>query len=162
MFDSPHEYKLLIPVLVNRGDSMVDRNVVLGVFWLVSLLMLAIPLWILISANLPLELGLGIFAGMQLAGLAFYIPLFLCHKNRGFRATSDGDSFSWAIFRRKEISWSSVTRASVLNSRKQVNENPSISFQLEVENRKKAVIIHFEAKSGKQFEQELKNRSKLL
>lgn len=162
MSDLPHEYKLLVPVLVNRGDSMVDRNVVLGVLWLVSLMLLVIPLWILISANLPMGLGLGIFAGMQLAGLAFYIPLFLCHKNRGFRAASDGDSLCWAIFRRKEISWSSVTRASVLNRRKQVNENPSISFQLEVENRKKPVIIHFEAKSGMQFKEELKNRSKLL
>ena len=141
---------------------MVDRNVVLGVLWLVSLMMLAIPLWILISANLPIELRLGIFAGVQLAGLAFYIPLFLCHKNRGFRATSDGDSFAWALFRRKEISWSCVTRATVLNRRKQPNENPSISFKLEVENRKKPVVIHFEAKSGMQFEQELKNRSKLL
>ena len=162
MSDSSQEYKILIPVLVSRGNSMVDRNVVLAVLWLVSLMMFAIPLWILISANLPLALGLGIFAGMQLAGLAIYIPLFLCYKNRGFRATSDGNLFSWAIFRKKEFSWNTVTRASILNRKRQLNEYPSIGFQLELENRKKAVIIHFEAKSGREFEQELKDRLKLL
>ena len=152
----------MLPVLVNRGDSLVDRNVVLAVLWLVSVMMFAIPLWILLSADLPLELGLGIFAGMQLAGLAFYIPLFLCHKNRGFHAVSDGDSFSWAIFRRKEISWRSVSRASILNRRKRVDETPSISFQLEVGNMRKPLKLHFEAKSGGMFEHELKQRSILF
>ncbi len=109
---------------------MIDRNVVLAVLWIVSVMMLGIPLWILLSANLPLGLGLGIFMGMQLAGLPFYIPLVLCHKNNGFRATSDGDSFSWAIFRRKTISWSTVTQASVTGRRQERDVNPSLSFHL--------------------------------
>ncbi len=162
MTDSQIEYRLLIPVITSRGNSMIDRNVVLGVLWIVSVMMLAIPLWILFSANLPIGLGLGIFAGMQLAGLAFYIPLFLCHKNRGFRAISDGDSFSWAIYRKKTISWSTVTGASVMNRRGKVDENPSISFALDVQGMKKQVKLHFEERSGFRFEQELKQRSKLV
>lgn len=159
MSDPALEYKLMIPVLVNRGDSLVDKNVVLGVLWLVSVMAFAIPLWILLSADLPFGLKMGIFAGMQLAGLLAYIPLFLCYRNRGFLAVSDGDSFSWAIYRRKTVPWSRITGASVIPRRNRVDETPSISFQLEVDGMRKPVKLHLEAKAGELFEEELKQRS---
>ncbi|MEA3265656.1 MAG: hypothetical protein U9P42_01755 [Candidatus Fermentibacteria bacterium] len=162
MTDTAREYRLLLPVLVSRGNSMIDRNVVLAVLWLASAMLLGIPLWILLSADLPLGLRLGIFIGMQLAGLPFYIPLILCHKNNGFRATSDGDSFSWAIFRRKTISWSTVTQVSVTGRRQESEGNSSVSFLLQVDGMKKPVKLHFEERSGKRFEHELKERELLL
>ncbi len=132
MVDSINEYKLMKPVLVNRGDSLIARNVVLAVLWLVSVLLLAIPVWLLISADLPLGLGLGIFAGLQVAGLAFYIPLILIYKNNGFRGVSDGETFSWAIYRKRTIAWNSITKVSILNLVKRMDETPSLSFKVEL------------------------------
>jgi|GEM_PF-3648803 len=149
----------MIPVLVNRGDSLVDRNVVLGVLWLVSVMAFGIPLWIMVAADLPFGLKTGIFIGMQLAGLLVYIPLLFCYKNRGFLAVSEGDSFSWAIYRRRTVSWSRVTGASIIPLRNRVGEIPSISFQLEVEGMRKPVKLHMKAGSGELFKEELKQRS---
>ena len=159
MVDSVNEYKLMKPVLVNRGDSLIGRNVVLAVLWLVSVLLLAIPVWLLITAELPIGLGLGIFAGLQLAGLAFYIPLILIYKNNGFRGVSDGETFSWAIYRRRTIAWNSITKVSIINLIKRMDETPSLSFKVELSGVKKPVKLYFEEKSGRLFEQELKNRS---
>ncbi len=157
--DSGNEYRLMIPVLVGRGDSLIERNVVLGVLWLVSVLILAISVWLLVGFDLPLGLGLGIFAGMQLVGLAFYIPLILIHKNNGFRGGSDRETFSWAIYRKRTMSWSSITKASIIKLNKRMDETPSISFKLELSGVKKPVKLHFEEKSGRLFEQELKSRA---
>ena len=153
-----NEYKLMKPVLVNRGDSLIDRNVVLAVLWLVSVLFLAIPVWLLISAGLPLGLGLGLFAGMQVAGLGFYIALILIYKNNGFRAVSDGETFSWAIYRRRTITWDSITRVSIINLVKRMDETPSLSFKVELSDVKKPIKLYFEEKSGRLFEQELRTR----
>ncbi|MCD6587273.1 MAG: hypothetical protein J7K88_01840 [Candidatus Fermentibacteraceae bacterium] len=159
MSDSVQEYKLMIPVLVNRGDSLVDRNVVLGVLWLVSVLVFVIPLWIMLTADLPFGLKMGIFIGIQLAGLLVYIPLLLCYKNRGFLAVSEGDLFSWAIYRRRAVLWSSVTGASIISAGNRVGETPSISFHLEVDGMRKPVKLHMEAGSGELFKEELKQRT---